>query len=144
MSIMKEQCATVIKRQKPSLVRASVLLSARLSVRLRAADKVPRSVPESVPVPVPLPDPTRLPIRLVVPRGGTVCVSIGFYGRKQSSPVGQNEWCAAKGTTGAQDNAVNQLPDHVVDQIKIPIVPGQTLLPAGCTADCVAAGADGG
>jgi hypothetical protein len=58
-----------------------------------------------------------------LPRGGAVTVSIGFYARKLQAPAGPNDWCAAKGTTGPQDNTKETLPDIVVKQFKVPILP---------------------
>ena len=80
---------------------------------------------DAVPVPNPLPDPTTLQIRLVVPRGGKVCVSIGFYANA-SGAGGQGEWCGATGSSGPQDNTIDTLPAIVVAQNPIQIVPGQT------------------
>ncbi|MDQ2778693.1 MAG: hypothetical protein M3Y32_03940, partial [Pseudomonadota bacterium] len=79
---------------------------------------------DAVPLPDPLPDQKKLPIRLVVPRGGKVCVSIALYANKTGAPDGQREFCAAKGTTGPQDNTIDNLPDIVLEEIKIPIVAG--------------------
>jgi hypothetical protein len=73
---------------------------------------------------VDVPDPTvaSIPITLSgIPRGGQVNITIGFYARKSSTPVGQNDWCAGNGTTGLVDNTLDQAPDIRITQIKVPI-----------------------
>jgi hypothetical protein len=73
---------------------------------------------------VDVPDPTvkSIPITLTgIPRGGQVNITIGFYARKSGTPVGQNDWCAGKGTTGVIDNTLDQAPDLPITQIKVPI-----------------------
>lgn len=58
-----------------------------------------------------------------IARGGQVNVSVGFYARHNGTPAGQNDWCAAKGSTGLVNNTVDTAPDIVIEQIKIPILP---------------------
>ena len=53
-----------------------------------------------------------------VPRGGNVNVTVGFYSRS-SNPT-QNDWLAAKGTTGLVPNT-DQLPDITIEEFRVPI-----------------------
>ncbi len=62
-----------------------------------------------------------------IPYGGQVNVSIGFYARHNTTPPGQNDWCAGYGTTGLVSNTVAQIPPPTGRQgfpitfVKIPI-----------------------
>jgi hypothetical protein len=56
-----------------------------------------------------------------IPRGGRVNVIVGFYMRKTGTPVGQNDWCAAQGSTGLVDNNIDQAPDIHLKNSKVPI-----------------------
>jgi len=74
---------------------------------------------------VDVPDPTvkTIPITFqAVPRGGQVNIVIGFYMRQSGTPAGQNDWCAAHGSTGLVDNNVDQAPDLTIVQVKTPIL----------------------
>jgi hypothetical protein len=69
-------------------------------------------------------DPSVKPIEVKltgIPWGGQVNVSVGFYMRKESTPVSENDWCAGHGTTGLVSNMVDRAPDIVIQQIVIPI-----------------------
>ena len=73
---------------------------------------------------VTVPDPTVkvIPIEFTgIPRGGQVNISIGFYMRKSTTPVGQNDWCASFATTGLIDNTVDTAPDTAITEVQIPI-----------------------
>lgn len=62
---------------------------------------------------VTVPDPTVKSISVQfpgVPFGGNVNVSIGFYMRRNSTPAGQNDWCAGYATTGLVPNNVDTIP----------------------------------
>src|SRR5436190_8039447 len=62
-----------------------------------------------------------------IPFGGQVNVSIGLYMRRNTTPAGQNDWCAGYATTGLVPNDVNQvkpppgLAGFPITEIKIPI-----------------------
>lgn len=56
-----------------------------------------------------------------VPLGGRVNIVVGFYIRRAGTPAGQNDWCAAQGSTGLVDNNVATAPDIQVQNIKKPI-----------------------
>lgn len=74
-----------------------------------------------------VPDPTvaSIPVTFTaIPRGGRVNIAVGFYMRKGSTPAGQNEWCAARGSTGLFDNTLDRAPGLVVTNIRIPIQAG--------------------
>ncbi len=80
-----------------------------------------------------------------IPLGGRVNIVVGFYIRKAGTPAGQNDWCAAQGSTGLVDNNGATAPDIEVQNIKKPIQAstiyihtGKTALDAG-GAPCLAA-----
>lgn len=78
---------------------------------------------------VDVPDPSvgSIPITFSgIPRGGQVNITIGFYFRNSSTPAGQNDFCAAQGSTGLIDNTVDQAPPLAVSQVKAPIGPSTT------------------
>lgn len=65
---------------------------------------------------------TPIPVTLTgIPWGGQVNISVGFYVRKTSAPPSENDWCAAKGTTGLVSNTVDTAPDIIVENILVPI-----------------------
>lgn len=73
-----------------------------------------------------------------IPLGGRVNIVIGFYIRKAGTAPGQNDWCAAQGSTGLVDNNGATAPDIHVQDIKKPIQAstiyihtGKTVLDAG-------------
>lgn len=75
-------------------------------------DAVPLSEPYPKSLIVPLPN---------LPQGGQINVSVGFYAQVNGQAVSPNDWCAAKGTTGLQDNVLNNAFTITIEQIKIPI-----------------------
>jgi hypothetical protein len=65
---------------------------------------------------------TPIPVALSnIPLGGRVNIVVGFYIRRAGTPAGQNDWCAAQGSTGLVDNNVAATPDIHVENIKKPI-----------------------
>ena len=56
-----------------------------------------------------------------IPLGGQVNIIVGFYIRRAGTPAGQNDWCAAQGSTGLVDNNGATAPDIQVQNIKRPI-----------------------
>jgi hypothetical protein len=73
-------------------------------------------------VTVPDPTVTHIPVTLQgIPRGGKINISVGFYARFSTTTPPQNDWCAARGTTGLVDNTVDQAPNIVISEVKIPI-----------------------
>ena len=56
-----------------------------------------------------------------IPVGGQVNIIVGFYLRRAATPVGQNDWCAAQGSTGLVDNNGDTAPDIVLNNIVVPI-----------------------
>jgi hypothetical protein len=56
-----------------------------------------------------------------VPRGGMVDIAIGFYMRKNTTPAGQNDWCAGQGRTGLVSNVPDQAPDLTITNTLVPI-----------------------
>jgi hypothetical protein len=54
-----------------------------------------------------------------VPLGGMVNLSTAFYSR--SSDPAQNDWLAAKGTTGLVSNSMDQAPNLTIEEFKVPI-----------------------
>jgi hypothetical protein len=74
------------------------------------------------PVTVPNPAPDSIAIQFTnIPRGGQVNVSIGFYMRADTTPPGQNDWCAGFGTTGLIDNTLDLAAPIRIKASKIPI-----------------------
>jgi hypothetical protein len=74
------------------------------------------------PVTVPNPAPDSIAIQFTnIPRGGQVNVSIGFYMRADTTPPGQNDWCAGFGTTGLIDNTLDLAGPIRIKASKIPI-----------------------
>ena len=82
---------------------------------------------------------TPIPVTLSnIPLGGRVNIVVGFYIRRADTPSGQNDWCAAQGSTGLVDNNGATAPDIQVQNIKKPIQAstiyihtGKTVLDAG-------------
>ncbi|MDB5758012.1 MAG: hypothetical protein JWM30_1301 [Burkholderia sp.] len=65
---------------------------------------------------------TPIPVALSnIPLGGRVNIIVGFYIRRAGTPAGQNDWCAAQGSTGLVDNNGATAPDIQVQNIKKPI-----------------------
>ena len=65
---------------------------------------------------------TPIPVTLSnIPLGGRVNIVVGFYLRRAGTPDGQNDWCAAQGSTGLVDNNGATGPDIQVQNIKKPI-----------------------
>lgn len=65
---------------------------------------------------------TPIPVTLSnIPLGGRVNIVVGFYLRRAGTPDGQNDWCAAQGSTGLVDNNGATAPDIQVQNIKKPI-----------------------
>jgi hypothetical protein len=74
------------------------------------------------PVDIPGGSATPIPVTLSgIPLGGRVNIIVGFYIRKTGTPAGQNDWCAAQGSTGLVDNNVATAPDIQIQNIKKPI-----------------------
>jgi hypothetical protein len=69
-----------------------------------------------------------------IPRGGRVNVIVGFYMRKTGTPAGQNDWCAAQGSTGLVDNNIDQAPDIHLTNFKVPIQRGTIYVHTSRTA----------
>jgi hypothetical protein len=81
------------------------------------------------PVTVPNPAPDSIAIQFTnIPRGGQVNVSIGFYMRADTTPPGQNDWCAGFGTTGLIDNTKDTANPITITQKQIPIQPSTQYL----------------
>jgi hypothetical protein len=81
------------------------------------------------PVTVPDPAPDSIAIQFTnIPRGGRVNVSIGFYMRADTTPPGQNDWCAGFATTGLIDNTKDTADPIRITQTKIPIQPSTQYL----------------
>lgn len=75
-------------------------------------------------VDVPDPNISSIPVTLkAIPWGGEVNISVGFYVRKQSTNPSENDWCASKGTTGLVPNTDAPVPDIVLKDILVEIVP---------------------
>jgi hypothetical protein len=73
---------------------------------------------------VTLSDPGATTIPIVfkgIPRGGKVNIMVGLYMRHAATAPGQNDWCAAQGSTGLVDNTLDQAPDLVLTNTKVPI-----------------------
>lgn len=91
------------------------------------------------PVDIPGGSATPIPVALSgIPLGGRVNIVVGFYIRKAGTPAGQNDWCAAQGSTGLVDNNLDTAPDIQVQNIRKPIQAstvyihtGKTVLDAG-------------
>ena len=65
---------------------------------------------------------TPIPVTLSnIPLGGRVNIVVGFYIRRPGTPPGQNDWCAAQGSTGLVDNNGATAPDIQVQNIRKPI-----------------------
>jgi hypothetical protein len=65
---------------------------------------------------------TPIPVTLSnIPLGGRVNIVVGFYLRRAGTPAGQNDWCAAQGSTGLVDNNGATAPDIHVQNVKKPI-----------------------
>lgn len=74
--------------------------------------------------PVDLPGALTQPIPVTlsgIPVGGQVNIIVGFYMRRAGTPVGQNDWCAAQGSTGLIGNNGDAAPDIVLKNIAAPI-----------------------
>jgi hypothetical protein len=69
-----------------------------------------------------------------IPLGGRVNIVAGFYLRKANTPPGQNDWCAAQGSTGLVDNNVATAPDIQIQNVKKPIQAGTVYIHTARTA----------
>jgi hypothetical protein len=77
----------------------------------------------------------RIPVELKgLPFGGKVNLIAAVYARKAGTPAGQNDWCAAQGSTGLQPNTVDQLPDIAMKNNKVPIQAGTVYIHTRKTA----------
>ncbi|MBV9264626.1 MAG: hypothetical protein JO061_00510 [Acidobacteriaceae bacterium] len=73
---------------------------------------------------VPLTEPYPRSIQVTLPnlpQGGNINISVGFYAQRNGQAPGINDWCAAKGTTGLQENLSNAPRTITIQQFKIPI-----------------------
>ena len=68
-----------------------------------------------------------------IPLGGRVNIVVGFYIRRASTPPGQNDWCAAQGSTGLVDNNLATAPDIHIVNIKKPIQASTVYIHTGKT-----------
>ena len=74
------------------------------------------------PVPLSEPYPSSIPVTLPnLPQGGQININVGFYAQVNGQDVSPNDWCAANGTTGLQDNLTNNAFTITIKQNKIPI-----------------------
>ncbi|RYE90509.1 MAG: hypothetical protein EOO78_31545, partial [Oxalobacteraceae bacterium] len=65
---------------------------------------------------------TPIPVALSnIPLGGRVNIVVGFYIRRAGTPAGQNDWCAAQGSSGLVDNNGASAPDIQVQNVRKPI-----------------------
>jgi hypothetical protein len=77
---------------------------------------------------------TPIPVTLSsIPLGGRVNIVVGFYIRKAGTPVGQNDWCAAQGSTGLVDNNGATAPAVQVRNVKKPIQASTVYIHTGKT-----------
>lgn len=77
---------------------------------------------------------TPIPVTLSgIALGGRVNIVVGFYIRRAGTPVGQNDWCAAQGSTGLVDNNGGSAPDIHVLNVKRPIQASTVYIHTGKT-----------
>ena len=76
---------------------------------------------DAVTVNTPYPDPSIVVPLTNIPQGGQINVSVGFYVRQNGQDVSPNDFCAAKGTTGLQDNLMTNAFTVTLENVKIPI-----------------------
>lgn len=69
-----------------------------------------------------------------IPLGGRVNIVVGFYIRKAGTPAGQNDWCAAQGSTGLVDNNGATAPGIEVQNVRKPIQASTVYIHTGKTA----------
>lgn len=78
-------------------------------------------VMDAVPVSTPYPNPTIVVPINNIPQGGQINISVGFYVRQNGQDVSPNDFCAAKGTTGLQDNLTTNAFAITLTNVQIPI-----------------------
>ncbi|HMJ21207.1 MAG TPA: hypothetical protein VK513_04840, partial [Terriglobales bacterium] len=76
---------------------------------------------DAVTVDTPYPNPSIVVPLTNIPQGGQINVSVGFYVRQNGQGVSPNDFCAAKATTGLQDNLMTNAFTITLENVKIPI-----------------------
>ncbi|HMJ20271.1 MAG TPA: hypothetical protein VK513_00135 [Terriglobales bacterium] len=76
---------------------------------------------DAVTVNTPYPNPQIIVSLNNIPQGGEINVSVGFYVRQNGQDISPNDFCAAKGTTGLQDNLLTNAFTITIENVKIPI-----------------------